>query len=602
MAGRVARARLEKEGFYHIPHLRPADPTPGQAVTVTAQAGSHVTITDATLHYTVDGTDPIPDSATTSSVAMHRTRINWDTLTWSYFERWEGAIPGQANDTEVRYSISATNAAGNVIRCPHMPPPSEQVTEADKAALRMTWETRSRLVAPRVYAYVVDEQPVADWLRNAVIYQIFVDRFAPDPGKEFAHPKNRSGFYGGTLAGVRGKLDYLSDLGVDCLWLSPIFPAPSHHGYDATDYSTVEPRLGDLGEFEQLVHAAHERGIRIVLDYVANHISNEHPAFLAAQQSQDAETSSWFHFRAWPDDYDNFLGVRTMPRLVTDDPSARAYLIDNACAWLERGADGFRLDHAHGATHAFWSAFRRATRGTKPDSVMFGEVTDTPEYSRSYTGRMDGVLDFGLLEVLRKYFAFDTLTVSELDSYLRRHFAFFGDGLALPSFLDNHDMNRFLYSVDNDVRRLKLAALCQFTLPDPPIIYYGTEVGLSQMHPADPLEESRLPMLWGDQQNRDLLTYYSKLIALRRAGEDVWRGERNSLQVDDERDTYVYSIGVYVILLHSGQQTVILDLLGQIQGEAFMVLATSDVISFDQQASTVTLPPYSGCVLQLLNT
>ena len=390
--------------------------------------------------------------------------------------------------TQVHYTVEGITPDGETLRSPYLPPPPTIVTEEDRAAHRLTMETRARMAVPRVYAYVVDSEQQPEWLQEAVIYQIFVDRFAPDPGSEFAQPPNRNGFYGGTLAGIRDKLDYLAELGVTCLWLTPIYPAPSHHGYDATDYGAVEPRLGNLEDFERLTDAAHALGMRIVLDYVANHLSNEHPAFLAAKQDRDAETASWFRFYDWPNDYDTFLGVRTMPRLATDDAGARAYLIDNACRWLDRGADGFRLDHAHCATHAFWSSFRAATRATRPDSATFGEVTDTPVVVRSFTGRMDGTLDFTLLEVLRQFFGFHALLPSEFDRFLRRHFAFFGESLTLPSFLDNHDMNRFLFSVGGDVRRLKLAALCQFTLPGPPIIYYGTEVGLSQLKPADPLE------------------------------------------------------------------------------------------------------------------
>ena len=162
---------------------------------------------------------------------------------------------------------------------------------------------------------------------------------------------------------------------------------------------------------------------------------------------------------------------------------------------LQQGCDGFRLDYAHGVSHAFWSVFRAAIRQIKADSVMVGEITQPPSVMRSYVGRMDGCLDFRLLEILRRFFVFENLTVSQFDQSLEQHLAYFKTNLVLPSFLDNHDMNRFLWMVNGDRRRLKLAALCQFTLPHPPIIYYGTEVGLSQIENVGPLEESRLPML-----------------------------------------------------------------------------------------------------------
>ena len=289
-------------------------------------------------------------------------------------------------------------------------------------------------------------------------------------------------------------MDYLHDLGINCLWLTPIFASPSHHGYDPTDYCAIEPRLGSEADFRALVDAAHQRGMRILLDFVANHVSRQHPAFVAAQQDPRSPYRDWFFFREYPDRYESFYDVPDQPIVNTDHPAVREYLIGAAQHWLHMGCDGFRLDHAQGATHAFWSAFRAASREVKSDAATFGEITETPAVMRSFAGRMDGALDFHLLELLRGFFAYSSITASQFDRALHDHYAYFGSALALPSFLDNHDMNRFLWSVGGDTRRLKLAALCQFTLPHPPVVYYGTEVGLSQRQAVGRLEEARLPM------------------------------------------------------------------------------------------------------------
>ncbi|MER3485524.1 MAG: alpha-amylase, partial [Chloroflexota bacterium] len=340
----------------------------------------------------------------------------------------------------------------------------------------------------------------------------------------------------GSLGGITESLPYLADLGVTCLWLSPIFPSPSHHGYDATDYFSVEPRLGTLEDLRALCVAAHDRGIRILLDFVAN----RHPAFRHAIANPDAPERDWFTFTSWPTSYRTFFGVSTMPRLNTDHPQVRAYLIDAAQYWLLLGIDGFRLDYANGPSHAFWTAFRASTQTVSSDAALIGEVVETAELQRSYLGRLDGTLDFLLLQQFRAFFAFDAITASMFDTFLRRHLGYFPATFILPSFLDNHDMNRFLWIAQGDKRRLKLAALCQFTLPHPPIVYYGTEVGLSQRrdltHPdgSRRLEESRLPMLWGEEQDRDLLAYYRSLIAARRARPSLWRGKRTTLLCDDE--------------------------------------------------------------------
>jgi glycosidase len=528
---------------------------------------------------------------------MHRTAIEWDTLQWCYLETWSAEIPGQPDGTHVQYLIQGKTPTGKVINSPTFdtsgPLFADNLDDFDTRFL----EHLNRLERPHIYGFYIDREEIPVWLREAVTYQIFVDRFAPNPGAEFATPAGRGGFYGGTLKGITSRLDYLSDLGITCLWLTPIFPSPSHHGYDPTDYGSVEPRLGTDEDFQILLDEAHRRGIRVLLDFVANHCSNEHPAFVTAQKDRTSSTFRWFRFVDWPDEYDCFYDVPSQPRFNTDQAGVRAYLIEHAQRWLERGVDGFRLDHAHGATHAFWSVFRARTRAAKPNSVTLGEITETPSFVRSFAGRMDGCLDFGLLEALRAFFALGTLSVSEFDKYLQQHFAYFDSSLVLPSFLDNHDMNRFLWRVDGDKRRLRLAALCQFTLPGPPIIYYGTEVGLSQLEPVGRLEEARLPMSWGNEQDASLLAFYQDLIAFRRQAPGVWSLPRQGLITDDGAGLYAYACGPYAVVLNNGSHETTVPL-GKWQ-EVELVLSTDPAVSLDAQGLELYLPPYAGAVCHI---
>ncbi|MFB2877573.1 alpha-amylase family glycosyl hydrolase [Floridanema aerugineum] len=195
------------------------------------------------------------------------------------------------------------------------------------------------------------------------------------------------------------------------------------------------------------VEIAVKGGIRIILDYVVNHVSSEHAAFQTALGDQQHPTYNWFRFRNHPLEYDCFFDVPGQPEVNSDHPGVREHFIQNACIWLQQGCDGFRLDYAHGVSHAFWSVFREATRRIKSDSVTLGEITQPPSVMRSYIGRMDGCLDFRLLELLRGFFAFESLSVSQFDRAIEQHLAYFGSSLVLPSFLDNHDMNRFLWLV-----------------------------------------------------------------------------------------------------------------------------------------------------------
>ena len=581
------RARTLTVGFQHGAVLSPIDPRPGEAITITAQVGSGVSIQTATLHYTTDGTSPTVAGSTTLHLALQREASAWDTLAWAYVETWSAVIPGQPRGTSVQYILTALTDTGESIACPYIDPSALSADDLDQRYLQRLL----RHPTPQVYAFVIDDLAIPDWLPESVIYQIFVDRFAPDPDRSFAAETDLSKFFGGTLRGVTSRLDYLRDLGVNCLWLTPIFVSPSHHGYDPTDYFSIEPRLGTEADFRALVAAAHQRGMRVLLDFVANHVSRQHPAFVAAQQDPRSPYRDWFFFREYPDQYESFYDVPDQPVVNTDHPGVRAYLLGAAQHWLTLGCDGFRLDHAHGATHAFWSAFRAASRAVKSDAVTFGEITETPAVMRSFAGRMDGVLDFHLLELLRGFFAFQSIPASQFDRALHDHYDYFGSALVLPSFLDNHDMNRFLWSVGGDTRRLKLAALCQFTLPQPPVVYNGTEVGLSQRQAVGRLEEARLPMPREEEVDQDLLQFYRRLIALRRQSSAVWSLPRQTLLVDDARGLVAYRCGAWAVYLNNSDRPVELAC-----AETELMFATNAAATL--QAHQLRLPPFAGAVLK----
>lgn len=571
---RLAAIQAEGRGVHHGNRIVPPDPEPGQPVTLRVSVGTEVSADAVSAYYTLDGGEPTTAS---EQIAFERAEVVWDTLLWGYRQEWLGTLPPQPSGTLVRYRIVAETRNGG-----------------------RAWADRDPLTGePMTFAYHVDRERVPDWVRDAVIYHIFVDRFFPGTGNTWHLAESLGDIWGGTLRGVIEKLPYLKSLGVNCLWLSPIFPSPTHHGYDATDYCSVEPRLGTNEDLRALFDAAHAHGMHVLLDFVANHLSNEHPAFMRAICDPDAPERSWFTFERWPDEYRSFFGVKSMPQINNEDAGARNYIIGAARYWLEQGADGFRLDYANGPSHGFWTHFRAATRALKPDSFMVGEIVETAELQRSYQGRLDGVLDFLLLQHIRAFFAFETITTSAFDSFLRRHLAYFPGDFALPSFLDNHDMNRFLWVVGGDLRRLKIAALCQFTLPYPPIIYYGTEVGLNQTHDLEypdgsrRMEESRGLMLWDDDQNPDMLAFYTRLIAIRRQHPGLWRGSRHTLALHDD--------GLYIVAIESQEQTAIVAL-NRSAAEHTADLDTSLVLALTTESGVIhqnqqlTLPPFSGAI------
>jgi glycosidase len=299
-----------------------------------------------------------------------------------------------------------------------------------------------------------------------------------------------------------------------------------------------------------LIDAAHEAGMRVLFDFVPCHCSWKHPAFLEAQKSKEAESYSWFTFYEWPDKYRSFLDMsKFLPSFDTNDPGARKYIIDSALYWMrEFGVDGYRLDHAIGAGMDFWVQFKTALEAENPDVVTIGEATDTPDSLRRFRGRLHDILDFPLARALRHTFATRDWSLQEFDTFLHTYDAYMHTGPGRVSFLDNHDMERFLFVARNKTESLKMAALCQFSLEATPTVYYGTEVGLSHNQSFADIgfggdAEARRDMPWNPTDwDHDLLDFYRQLIDLRKKYPALQIGTRQTIHVDDENTIYVYRL------------------------------------------------------------
>jgi glycosidase len=206
--------------------------------------------------------------------------------------------------------------------------------------------------------------------------------------------------------------------------------------------------------------------------------------------------------------------------------------------WLSQGVDGYRLDYAAGPSHDFWSDFQRACRAARPDCWLFGEVIQTPEVQRSYAGRLDGTLDFMLARALRETFASSNWDLARFEAFLASHEAFFPADFSRPAFLDNHDMNRILFMAAGIQARVRLGALVLFTLMGPPIVYYGTEVGVTQERPIHQnnfgiFEEARLPMNWSPAPaEAELRNYFRSLLHLRQNYPVLLNGRRRLVHLD----------------------------------------------------------------------
>jgi glycosidase len=381
-----------------------------------------------------------------------------------------------------------------------------------------------------------------DWIHDAVIYQLMVDRFARTDGP-LPKPGSSTALYGGTLDGVREHLDHISGLGCNTIWLTPIHKTPSHHGYDHEDFFAVEPRYGGESALKRLVATAHERGLRVLLDFVPNHTGRGHHLFREAIE-QGGEAAEFYRFWQWPHYYRCFYDHIVLPELDTGSRRVRSYLVEAARHWITAyGADGVRCDHVAGVDPAFWVELRAGLREVKPDALVLGEATGHFDWLARYAGRLDAIFDFDFAFMVRNTFAKGTTDIASFARWMDKHEGKF-PGLGLATLLDNHDMNRFLWMAGGDKRRLKLAATLLMTSPGAPVVYYGTEVGLTQRYDAVVENaEARLPMLWGDERDTDLLGHFQRLGRLRAQSPALRRGTRRTLRAEGDELVYERALG-----------------------------------------------------------
>lgn len=336
-----------------------------------------------------------------------------------------------------------------------------------------------------------------------IIYEVFIDRFNNHKG-QLKEQDDEPVFCGGTIQGIIEKLDYIQELGVQALWLTPFNKTTAYHGYHITDYFDVDERFGTNQSIPRLCEEAHNRGMKVYMDFVANHTSNKHPFFIQATKNKKNKYRDYYCFKG--DDYETFMGYKELPILNTDNPEVRTYLIEAAMHWMNKGIDGFRLDHAIGPSIDFWKAFRTAVKTKNPEAPLFGEITTEGlkwedrkrlgfkhpsiilackalgmnvehQILHQYINVFDGVQDFETHSILLEFAR--TGDLEQAKQKLEKHVDCFEKDF-LYVFLDNHDTNRYLYEAGGDKERLLAALRLLKTTGCPLILYYGTEQGMSQ--------------------------------------------------------------------------------------------------------------------------
>ncbi len=429
---------------------------------------------------------------------------------------------------------------------------------------------------------MADDPQTPDWVRDAVFYQIFPDRFArsvlvPKPGHldEWGAPPTYHGYQGGDLLGVVEHLDYLSDLGINALYFTPVFQSASNHRYHTHDYEKVDPMLGGNPALRRLIDEAHERGIRIVLDGVFNHASRGFfPFHDILENGADSAYLDWFTVKEFPlhaydpekaPNYAAWWGLPALPKFNTNSPEVREFLWGIGRKWIEFGADGWRLDVPNEIEDdEFWREFRRRVRAINPEAYIVGEVWS--DAVRWLGGDMwDAVMNYQFTRACLAFFAGDVLNMDDLKrtslhptgdpgapafrKAIERLIGLYHPNVSavMLNLLDSHDMARFLTLASGDRSALELATLFQMTYPGAPSIYYGDEIGLAGGH--DPANRAAFPWHRPDSWNTELLHCFQRMIALRRSRPALRRGSFQFLHAEDDVIGYARQLGDEVVLV-----------------------------------------------------
>ena len=433
-----------------------------------------------------------------------------------------------------------------------------------------------------------------DWAKGAVIYQVFPDRFYKSgrcdlSGKlgpyeihenwfdEVSWRPTPEGlvlnndFYGGNFKGITEKMDYIASLGTTILYLNPISKSFSSHRYDTGDYKTPDPMLGTEAEFTAMCQAAHERGIKVILDGVYSHTGSDSLYFnrnghfhgLGAYQSQKSPYFSWYQFHSWPNSYNSWWNFDTLPTVNKMDPEFIKYIItdeDSVVAhWLKAGCDGFRLDVVDELPDAFVKLLKDRIRAVKPDALLIGEVWEDASNKSAYgvrrryfvDGELDSVMNYPFRNAILKFIRGWDAGRELKDTVMTIAENYPPQVLCCNmNLLGTHDTVRILTALVDDFEgsreqqagrrlsrnqlevareRLLAASFLQYTLPGCPSLYYGDEA-LMEGH-KDPFNRRTFP--WG-HEDRELQQHYRRLGLLRKQNIALRMGDIQFFQAGDK--------------------------------------------------------------------
>ena len=498
-----------------------------------------------------------------------------------------------------------------------------------------------------------EDYETPDWLDGGIIYQIFPDRFAKSGEKKQNIPSDRficddwgrtpefrqikgekcclgNDYYGGDFKGIESKLDYIKSLGVNCIYLNPIFEAHSNHRYNTADYFKPDPMLGTEEDLCDLIKSAKEKGIEIILDGVFSHTGDDSVYFnrygrydsLGAYQSKESPYYKWYNFKDYPNDYESWWGILTLPETNENEKSYTEFITgENGVIryWIKKGIKGWRLDVADELPDEFLDNLRKAVKAEGEDKFLLGEVWEDASNKISYGKRrrflrgkqLDSVMNYPFANAIVDFLKGDSgkkllnTVLSITENYPPKALRL------LMNHIGTHDTARILTRLGRDdsfvgdrewqsryeltdeeykkaVKLLKLAAVLQYTLPGVPSLYYGDEAGITGF--SDPFCRATYP--WG-QENTELLEFYKTLGAVRRGNKAFCGGEFLPWYTSDNVISYIRNRDNSKILIavNKGCDTAEIYLPDDEKGE----LVFGEAVLGEK----LILPPYSFAIIRI---
>lgn len=403
-----------------------------------------------------------------------------------------------------------------------------------------------------------------------IYYQIFPERFkngddkiTPSGALAWGSKPTRENFMGGDIKGIIDSLDYIESLGINCIYLTPIFMAPSNHKYDTCDYYKIDSSFGNEEEFRKLVDQAHSRNIKIILDGVFNHSGYYWPYFQdVVKKGKDSRYYDWFYINSYPvslndRNYDCVGHYKWMPKINTENPEVQNYFIKVGEYWIsEFNIDGWRLDVADEINTGFLRRFVDNIKHLKPDVIILGETWGDAG-KLIYSDHIDTAMNYLFRDAVVDWIAKDLIKPTQFDHLINRMLSLYPYEVSerMYNLLDSHDTPRFIYECNNDIPKYKLAIALQMTVTGCPAIFYGDEIGLS----GDNDPDCRLCMQWDEtKQNNEIRSWYTKLISIRKENEVLYKGGYRSLICDDDNNIYAFerklNNEIMVIVINASDQ------------------------------------------------